>query len=147
MARHAQCATYTFTYTFLEAVCYKQEEMKGDGGKNITRQRRVARGECAGGCGKLVSNRGLCAECRADLREYVKTRRKDLVEAGLCPQCGKNPLPQGVSRCLKCGLSNESYEALLAGDVAAAYGQHTTYMRKLGGGVSPSTKRKKSVNR
>jgi hypothetical protein len=54
-------------------------------------------------------------------------------------RCGVRKLPEGMSRCLKCSLSERAYDDMGAGECVTAFEKHPTIMRKMVRGVSRLT--------
>ena len=57
---------------------------------------------CTLRCGGLASQRRYERTRTRDYSAYMKAWRKKNKEEGLCPRCGRNPSPQGLSVCDEC---------------------------------------------
>jgi hypothetical protein len=68
----------------------------------VTREMRAAGRRCVD-CGKALKTRAhRCVVCASLHTFKIKGYRERRRGAGLCPRCGKRPLPDGFRRCFHC---------------------------------------------
>lgn len=49
---------------------------------------------------RTIKPQTLCAKCRNKLMQ--NERRREYIDAGICPSCGRRPLAEGMHRCERC---------------------------------------------